>query len=365
MAAALPGRYGRTDVLGTTTRDVGRALARERNREETGVALTDRQKDRIMSRAQTAKARVVHTELFWVMMELVATEDASTILGMLKESADDVDPDHRCSLCGGERCGGGGTGGGTQHCQGCRGCVRRTRFCQPHRDGCSPGVCECSQHPPAWPPRLAKYDALRPGFAASGANLVDKHFGWNIGMHAAAQGKVETLRMLLNIRDWDGRDATERAVLGGGSADSRGTALEVSGWNPRDPVTSTLTEETYRIKTTSVFPGSSNGTGEAPEEGLTSYPLDLSVRSRETRTIKHAFWWKAGADADSNRSLRKPEKRSVERLLEEAYGRIDDPMGSRLIDIAEARSTRSLKSTALATTAACRCNSDLKNASPV
>ena len=62
----------------------------------------------------------------------------------------------------------------------------------------SPGVCECSEHPPAWPDDPT-YASLRPGFAAAGANLVDAQFGWNIGMHAAAQGKVETLRMLLSV----------------------------------------------------------------------------------------------------------------------------------------------------------------------
>ena len=144
--------------------------------------------------------------------------------------------------------------------------------------------------------------------------------------------QVETLRMLLGIRGWNAR---ERSVLGS-------TKPEVSGWKPREPAVSPLTDETYRINKTSVFPASVGPNGEAPEEGLTSYPLDLSVRSRELRPTNHKFWWKAGADAGSGRSLRKPEK-SVELLLEEAYGTYADPMGSRLLDIAEMRSTRSFK----------------------
>ena len=181
---------GRSPSRGNAGRDLAHAVSREHNRVTTGVALTDRQMHRLLAHAQTAKARVVHTELFWVMMELVATESAGTILEMLKEAADDVDPNHRCTVCARE---GPPSCSEVSHCQGCRGCVRRTRFRQPHRPGCSPGVCECSEHPPSWPhdPIAGpKYAALRPGFAASGVNLVDQQFGWNIGMHAAAQGKV-------------------------------------------------------------------------------------------------------------------------------------------------------------------------------
>jgi hypothetical protein len=183
-------------------------------------------------------------------------------------------------------------------------------------------------------------------------------------MHAAAQGKVQTLRMLLGIRGWNNR---EQSVLSS-------TKPEVSGWNPREPAVHPLTDETYKIKKTCVFPASVGPEGGAPEEGLTSYPLDLSVRSRELRPTNHKFWWKAGADAGSGRSLRKPEK-AVELLLEEAYGKCDDnngatdrlgsghvlylrmsyvvdvmvtgtysdPMGSRLMDIAEVRQSRSFK----------------------
>lgn len=310
------GLLGRRDVLGNTGRDVARAVSREHNRVTAGAALTDHQKHKMMARAQTAKARVVHTELFWVMMELVAMESAGTILQMLKEAADDIDPNHHCTVCSVD----GASCSGTTHCQGCRGCVRRTRFCQPHKPGCSPGVCECSEHPPAWPHDPIsgpKYAALRPGFAACGANLVDQQFGWNIGMHAAAQGKVQTLRMLLGIRGWNNR---EQSVLSS-------TKPEVSGWHPREPAVHPLTDETYKIKKTSVFPASIGPEGGAPEEGLTSYPLDLSVRSRELRPTTHKFWWKAGADAGSGRSLRKPDK-AVELLLEEAYGECDADDGA-------------------------------------
>ena len=89
---------------------------------------------------------------------------------------------------------------------------------------------------PAWPSApqtfasgrpADTYDALRDGFEHAGANLVDSRFGWNIGMHAAAQGNVETLRMLLTVRGWAGTGGDGR-----------------SGWDPREHVRIPLTEET-------------------------------------------------------------------------------------------------------------------------
>lgn len=52
---------GRVDALGNATRDVSRAVSRERNKAETGVALTHAQKGSIMSRAKNAQARVANT----------------------------------------------------------------------------------------------------------------------------------------------------------------------------------------------------------------------------------------------------------------------------------------------------------------
>jgi hypothetical protein len=210
-----------------------KGLSRQQNQAASGVGLHNRQIHTLRRRAAQAQAQSTKIETFWQMQELVRERSPQEIIDILVQERD--------------------------------------RYINP-----------LPNEPGRWESRRAIDGSLPAGLvpwgdafghARAGVNHVDEVFGWTIGMHAAAQGKVETVQALLA---WDPREGCNHDF----SVDCR-----------------------------------------------TTFRLDVTMRSRKTRRIAWAA--RQQRDEADGKEWRDP-------VLLECYG-IVDAIGSTMIDIARRR----------------------------